>query len=295
MKKFIKNIFIFCVLSSCICILLILTALFFCRYTFDFGIPKDKNVLIVGNSHPQCAINDDIVPNTINISQGGASYFYSYLKIKSITDYNSHIDTVVLGYSYNDLSIGKDLWFSGDEKIKFFMRNHFFLFTMEDYFSLLEANPISTLIYTPQTILYNLGISFCGISCLGGYKYLKRYKLMESKRRLEEKKKSKPQNESILEYSKYQKKYLIKIYDFCQKNNLSLILLNTPIHPYLEKNSSELVQKYYDFPQIYIPKAKIINHSNFEMEEEGFGDISHLNYKGAKIYSEFLKKTRFKY
>lgn len=292
MNKFIQQSLFFALLSLSILIVLISGTSFLCQFIFDFDIPKNKNVLVVGDSHPQCAIDDSIVPNTFNVSQGGTGYFYSYLKIREAFNRNPHIDTVVLGYSYYDLAKGRDKWFSGDEKIKFFMRNHFFLFTMDDYFELLEANPLATIRHTPQVIIYSSGIAFCGYPCIGKYKRLKKSKLEEAKGKFDEIKQSQ-QDSSELSYSIYQQKNLLKIYEFCESNKIKLILLNTPIHPHLGNHIKNKRTNYFNFVESKTPNAKVVDHSSFKIPEEGFSDLRHLNYNGAKIYSEFLKRNRF--
>ena len=42
-----------------------------------------------------------------------------------------------------------------------------------------------------------------------------------------------------------------------------------------------------------MPQATIIDHSNFFIPIEGYRDLSHLNFKGAKVYSLSLEEKGF--
>ena len=74
---------------------------------------------------------------------------------------------------------------------------------------------------------------------------------------------------------------------------MNVILLNVPLHPFLAERLDEYKERYYSFAEKYLPKATLINHSNMDIPEQGFGDLLHLNYKGAGIYSQYLKKYGF--
>ncbi|WP_289062475.1 hypothetical protein [uncultured Zobellia sp.] len=241
----------------------------------------------MGNSHPECAINDTKTQNMFNLSQGGSAYFYDYLKLREIKKTNPQIDTLILGYGYRDLHNDMDSWFSGEEKFKYKIRSHFILFRFEDYVALFKSNPVKVLINTPQTIYYNIITALTGYHNLGGYIHSRRDKLKEDKaivkrlNRLNSKK----------GYSKHQITYLLKIYQYCVNNNIQLVLLNTPIHPLERKHLKNLIPEYYRFAEENLPKAHLIDHANFELPESHYGDLEHLNYLGANKYTAYLKSS----
>ena len=141
----------------------------FAKSTFDFTIDSDKNVLVLGNSHPECAINDSILPNYFNLAQSGSAYFYDYLKLREVVNHNPQIDTLIIGYSYGDLKESMNNWITDEDKIDYKMRTYLFLFNPQDYLTLFKASPLNTLKYTPQTILHNIQTKFKGFSYLGGF------------------------------------------------------------------------------------------------------------------------------
>ncbi|MDO6807532.1 hypothetical protein Q4603_02880 [Zobellia galactanivorans] len=265
--------------------LLTYTTSLYTKSTFNFSLNSSHNILILGNSHPECAINDSLIPKTKNLAQSGAAYFYDYLKLKNITKHNKQIDTVILGYSYSILQKDMDAWLDAESKINTQIRYYFFLLDFKDYWTLLSANPIATLKSTPQTIFHNIRMKSKGYSYLGGYKSLSERKLKQAKKYI------KPLDiDKTHEYSQYQIKYLIEIYKFCESNNISLILLNTPVHPIIEELHEPLKKGYYDFAKNQLPNATLMDHSSFDLPESAYRDLSHLHKTGAEIYSNYLKE-----
>ena len=284
MKKFISDFFKFNIFFIGSILLLVVGRVFYERYVVSFEIPQSKIVLLVGDSRAECAVNDTIVADVFNYSQSGTAYFYSYLKIREILDHNPQIKTVMLGYSYENVAEFRDDWFDGFQNLKNFMPKYFFLFDFSDFISLVSANPYGTLINIPRIIF----TAIKGSDQLGGYVSLKRDKLQEAKDRLVV---SNEQKE--VKYSKYQEEYLLKIYKLVRSRNVDLILLAVPIHPLMEQNLAKYKDYYYSFAEQKLPKAKLINHLMMDIPEYGFADLGHLNYKGSKLYSEYLQKFGF--
>ena len=289
MKKFISDISKYFVFASTVIIILLVATSIIARNTFDFSIPENKNILAIGNSRPEHALNDDILDNYFNLCQSGTAYFYDYVKLREISSRNPHIDTVIIGYSYGDLNKKMDQWFAGEEKIKFKIRNHFFLFNPEDYLSLLRANPIDVLTNTPQAIFHNSKMAVKTYSNMGGYVFSERFKLKEAIARLDSAAPVRPPEDSI-----YQSEYLIKIYNYCQANNLTLVLLNVPSHDILTTRQNNLKERYYRFASEHMPKALLVNHTEMKLPDNYYADLAHLNHLGAKVYSEYLKENGLK-
>lgn len=284
MRTFLINILLFLSLTSLLIGLLAVSTGLFTKGTFDFHINENKNILILGNSHPECAIDDSILSNSFNLAQSGSAYFYDYLKLREVIKHNVQIDTVVLGYSYGDLKENMDFWFTADDKINNKLRSYFFLLKAEDYLALLKANPASTLKHTPRTIFHNVKMKYKGYGYLGKFKPLVEHRLAEDKELIKS-----LETGSINKYSKYQIQYLLKIYEFCESNNLTLILLNTPIHKTLEEIQQPLTANYCSFVSKNLPNAYLVDHSNLTLPESGYRDLSHLHRSGAEIYSKYLK------
>ncbi len=287
MKKFLSNILQFSILSIFVTILLVLISVFLNKKTFNYKIQNSKNILIVGDSHSECAINDQIFEKAFNFASSGTSQFYNYIKIKNMINYNKQIDTIILGFSYNDILKNRDSWFYGAEKIKFKLREYIFLMSFGDYLEILKANPYDVIINTPSAIIFNTIGNLRGQSNYGKYRYLNKI----IKKNKNEIKPLKFLKDNISIYNLF---YVKKIYDFCLNNEIELFLLNIPINESKQTIYKNYVNKYEYIAKDIFSKATLLNHSNFKLADSCFADTEHLNYKGAEIYSLFLKNGGLK-
>ncbi|MDC6352783.1 hypothetical protein PP178_14570 [Zeaxanthinibacter sp. PT1] len=287
MKSFISNCLIFSIVLLGSLSLLTIASNYIGHLLFPFELPKHTRTVILGNSHPECAINDDEIPTVVNLAQSGTAYYYDYLKLRELTARNPQIRNVILGYSYHDLEKNMDDWLVGESKLKYKLRNHFLLFNFQDYFELLQFNPWGVIKFTPQTIFYNINAVLKGYSYLGGYKHLERVKLEEAIKY----NKGRPALSENSSKSEYQKIYLKRIYEYCERNNLNLILLHTPIHPIEAEYYSPVKDYYKIFAENELPEAILINHAELDFPEKFFADLDHLNYKGARRYTEIIDNS----
>jgi hypothetical protein len=72
---------------------------------------KRSETLIIGDSHPQKALNPELFANTQNISQTAEPYLITYWKLKSLLDIVDP-DTVIVGFAPHNISAFNDLKFS---------------------------------------------------------------------------------------------------------------------------------------------------------------------------------------
>ncbi len=290
MKKFIKRGVLFLIITGIVSLVVGFLSVFISKKTFDYKIKEKKNILIVGNSHTECSINDSILSNSINLSQSASSYFYSYMKIREFTKYNPQIDTVIISFSDNDLFSEKEKWFSSSEKINNKMTRHIILFNKDDYLDLFKSNPIEVIVQTfiLYSDFYNLHTKKRDF--IGSYNKINVNKIDED---IIEFNRSPPIIDSIIAITELQ--YLLKIYNFTQENEITLILLNTPIHPILEKHFSVIRQRNCSsIARDQMPNATYFDHTSvvdtsFVLKNSEYADLSHLNNKGSNKYSEFLQ------
>lgn len=286
MNKFLLQILAFATLVLLLLAIFISIGYYITRANFQYTIPQEKNILVVGDSHTECAITDEILPNVFNLSKGASSYFYSYLKIRELTQLNLQIDTVVVGYSYHNLN---NNWFY-QEKNFFYLETNLPFMEVNDIYAIFKGNPIFVLKFLPKAVFTNLNNMFhTKKAYIGGFNSTNEVEMKEVNRNKKVVKKRK------IRLSKAETNYLIKLYEFCQEKKLTLILLNIPIHPLEEEHLSLYRADYCSFAKENLPNAILINHSNFVLPDHKYSDRSHLNVKGAKTYSEFLLKNQFKY
>lgn len=294
MKKFIGKFFMFSMFFIGGTVLLLLATSTLKRGMINFEIPKDKTILVIGSSVTACAVDDSIVPGVFNISTNGMGYFYSYIKLREILDHNPHITTVILSYTHSELEKEKDKWFTEGKYIRVHMPKYLFLFDWHDFISLLVSSPYEVVSNLPRTVKHTIVnalkivTSGYNIHYFGGYHQHKKGDLRKAKADYHYKRKSEG-----VQYSHYQKKYLLKIYELVLSHKKTLILLHTPTHPLFKNKKEEFEDIYHLLVEQQLPKATLVNHSNMELPEYGFADLIHLNSEGAKFYSEYLKAYGF--
>lgn len=284
MKKFVTRIFKFSIIFLVILIIIISGTI--CLLSqISCKIPLHKNVLVVGDSHTECAINDKIYANAINLSQSAAAYLYTYYKIEKILNQNPRIDTVLLSFHYEAL-IGHYV-LNKDWQLN--MAPHYILsFGIKELLIQDKSVLLRSILKLPELnknlilkFLKNQDILYSDFG-LGGYKYLERDKLKEDIIIQDNKK-----NDNYF-ISEYQKEYLLKIIDFCKSKGIELILINTPIFQAEQYGyPNELSGFYYQ----YLQGTTYFNYSSFHLPDSCYGDINHLNYKGAEFFSHYLYKN----
>lgn len=256
----------------------------------SFKIPDNKTVVIFGDSHPQCAINDEILTNSFNFAQSAAHNFYSLLQLKKILKENDHITTVVFGYSYHNLT-SDDHWLSSNSSLMYKLPKYFFLMSPSDILVLIKENAIGVIktFFASYLPLMEDLIKVKDITRnknWGGYQYLDKNNLNINLESQPIGKDNKP-NEFQFTDSK-DLEYLREMYEISIQNGKNVILINTPIFiDPLEENT--YLEHYYSFANSFLSKAYLLNHASLKIPIEGYGDATHLNYKGAEYYSNYLK------
>jgi hypothetical protein len=290
MKKFLVNTSLFSLLFILATTIIATIFNMLLIKNISFVLPENKTILVVGDSQTECAIDDNILMDSFNFSQSGTAHFYSFLKVRKMLENNPQIDTVVISYSYEDVTIEKDSWVTSQRYISSKVPRYLSLMNIEDLLSIFSCNPIAVVFSIPSFIRDSVPYIFhkkniMDTKFLGGYLHLDREKLDEDIRNNNNKRKS------DISYSKYQMNYIREIYNMSILKNKTVILLNTP--KYLSNIDVRYKMYYFNFAKEYLKNAKLVDHSDIKMPAGSFADINHLNFKGAEIYSQFIKNCGF--
>jgi hypothetical protein len=90
------------------------------------------------------------------------------------------------------------------------------------------------------------------------------------------------------EYSNYQIDYLLKIADLCAEKDVRLILFNSPTYNVQKYGNLQALDDFYN---TYLAGTEYFDFSNFALPDYGYGDIGHLNFRGAEIFSKYLESN----
>lgn len=280
MKTFFLRLLIF----SIIAVTVVTAPILYKKYIekpFSFKISKSRNILILGDSHTECAIDDSVFTNAVNYSRSAETYLYSYVKLREFIAANDHINTVILSFSFYSLSDLQEYWYYRSDAIEDKIPRFIFFMNMRELGEIARLNPgafyRSTFGATTRSMLAAQDLKELQ---LGGYMKLNRHALQEDLEIL----KGLPQ--SPYQTSEMQTVYLQKIIDFCRQKNLRLVLLNAPMYNgggvyYMRDTFANIYKnRYADIP--------LLDYADFKMPDSCYGDASHLNYKGARSFSAHL-------
>lgn len=254
-------------------------------------ISKDINIVFMGDSNIECAVNDSLVPNSINIAQSGEAYMYTYVKLKSLLEYNDQIKTIFIGFSNADiLKDTEDRWLFSDEFVIEKIASYNYLLNNSDKYLLIKNNPDAYFRGLMKSIFSNFKAFIKSFSRVdrrirnfGGYEYLVRDKLQEDIKRnllVEDK---------LHEKALVQEKYLMRISQLCQQKSIKLVLLNTPKHKSPNTNIMA-VKKIWLSIRNSLSRDSLLDLSTLSFPDSCFSDLTHLNYIGAKLFSQYLKE-----
>jgi len=289
MKKFIRISLIF----TTIVIVVVVSIGLGLRKKIDKGnyyqIDKNKEFIMLGHSHPECAYNDTLIDNFLNLSNSGESYFYTFLKLKKIIPANKHLKIIFIEFTNNVLDKEMDEWTWGDKYINFRLPKYTSSMTLSDYQLLLFKNWRATLNAEPPTLklyadfLLSKSNEIIKKNDWGSYVPLERDYLAHDLKRIKEKK------DSVLNLQKEESKinieYLKKCVAICESNNTKLFFVRSPLHTQYVSNNEERLQTIYRENFQKIPWIDLIN---FTQDDSHFSDLEHLNYKGSVNYSKFF-------
>jgi hypothetical protein len=249
---------------------------------------KDGMVYILGNSHPECAINDSLLSgNYANIAQSAEPLFYSVIKARRLlTDY-SKIDTMVI--EFTNISLTTVKWVISDSWLMRNYKKHFALMNPEEHAFLFEKNPLKSIktffSITPFELFYNKkyvdGAYLClvknnikGFDKLSiGASIVNRYEMLNNMH-----------NEEYLGFAN-----LLSLI----KNNPQtfFIITRMPMHKSDKGLGNE---KFYQNCIRQLNNninCRYLDFLNCPLNDKDFADEEHLNYQGARKFTPIFRDS----
>jgi hypothetical protein len=182
-------------------------------------------------------------------------------------------------------------WIWGDKYMSNRYPTYSSFMDLEDNLLLLANNPSSYLNALSVSIKKKLGriidndLDFT--NKIGGYLYLDRNKTDSLFKQVKFEVETK---ETVV--SAHNLIYLDKIIDYCANYDRKVILIRSPLHIGYNGYSNESI--YKDILNTRYANIEYIDFSNSHLLDFQFGDLEHLNFKGATMFSEkinFLLKN----
>lgn len=257
----------------------------------SFRLDKHKNILVLGDSHTACAINDRILERSVNLSSNGTAYIFTYSLLQNIIENNPQIDTLLLSFNSSSLLQSReDEWLSGyylKSKI-----NQFSCFmNTDELYPLLKKDfrhfiwgYITTPFQQKKNIINKIRYGDkMQITQLGIGRYTPQYKNNLEADTISRKNTISASKETP---GTLQMLYLNKIIDYCNNRNIRIILFNAPIY-----NSRKYTDVSYfeEIRMTYYPHIDYLDYSDFPLSKDCYKDVGHLNNTGASIFSKYLQ------
>lgn len=260
------------------------------RSDISISLSIDSEYIILGHSHPECAFNDSLIEKVENISKSGESYFYTYFKAKKIIEDNIQVNTVFIEFENQQIDKESgDAWIFSDASISNMFSKYSPFMNISDYILLLLENSKAVLnsqsIATMRNIEFLINNEAFKAQSWGGYKFLVRDKtdsLISVMPRVNVKQKS------DFEISKINIEYLEKIIAFCKSKGVNVYFIRSPLHAKYEGLINE--RKFMEIYNERFENIKFLDFKDYPLHNWEFGDLSHLNYKGAKEFSIFFNQ-----
>lgn len=288
MKKFIKKTLAFLILPIIAGILFVICIN---NLSSEYQLKSNIKNIYLGDSHIQQAINDSIIPNSLNLGLSSESFYFSYYKLKVLLNNNSSVEKVYLGLSYHSLSNYYDRFINGNYSSAV-APNYFYILPPKEQIRMIYWNKTNLVPFIKSVVKHGFIklIKNDYSSFLGGYSnHFNTTSAVNSsmdKRLIFQY----YNNGRLNPFSEINIEYLNKIAVLCKSKGVELYTLNTPLYDYY---SEKVPIKYKEKLHEIISESKLnyIDLSNLEFKREYFiPDGDHVSKLGADATSVELNK-----
>lgn len=283
MRQFIKLTISFLIVIFTLIFILNESSEYIINQKSNFKLNINAKYLVLGHSHPECAFNDSLIDYFKNISQSGESYYYTYFKAKKIIEKNPSIETVFIEFTNNQINESMNNWIWKEKYMNYRYPQYSPFMNFTDKMVLAKNNLSGYLNSTSLSFKSNfsrvLKQNFSYSESIGGYLYLERDKTDSLLNKL----KINTIDEKNIPISEINLNYLSKLVRFCEEQGKNIFLIRCPQHEKYSGYSNE--STYQQIRNNRYSSIEYLDFSKFPLKNSEFGDLEHLNHKGAEIFS----------
>lgn len=256
----------------------------------NFHAMGGRHILVIGDSHTECAIDDDVFTRCVNISKSASAYVFSYALIRKWKADNPELDTVFLSYESKSLSEEQQNVWMYDETVTarrlpyilpYFNGGDYWNYKYSPHFwkTLIQFPLIVREFHAQDTTgnRYAWQNDKIGMATALPYNKLK-----------EDIAATKPFSRKVPpeKVSRISIEYIRKIAAYCKRKNITLVLINTPVYQwnrYVDDEQFEKNRKQYFSDILYL------DYKDFPLADSCYADIWHLNAAGQRQFSQYLQ------
>ena len=294
MKKFLLTVFSVLLLTGLILIGTYYLGSVTQRNKLNFKLPDDRNILLVGNSVGEFAINDSILSNWANRCFSGQSFLQTSPYLRIALNANAAVDTVVITVDAHTMTGYSDKLFA-DRELGYLKANKSRIIISDqeelDDYKLNKNFPLTYYLSTGFDLLFRKDKE-------EGSRFQKLYRNALSKdlsahyQQLKTGGGKFKSSDEIIKQSSLQVKYLNKMIAECRKHKVACVLMSLPFYRIDEFYDRE---GFKDFLSTLDTTVLIADYSDLVMPDTTyFSDVIHLNYKGADYISNHIKTNGLK-
>jgi hypothetical protein len=286
MQKFIKSILLFSLILVGLLLGFIVTIKYVVNKNADFNLKEKPAYIVLGHSHPECAFNDSLINDFVNLAESGEAYYYTLFKTKKIIEQNPSIKVVFIEFTNNQINESMNNWIWSDRHLNSRYAKYAPFIDVSDNLILAKNNFSGYLKSQSLSLKENIGrtlkqnFNYTGV--IGGYNYLVRDKT-DSLVNVVITKPAVPEKVNI---SDFHLDCLTRIIKYCEEKGKKVLLIRSPQHEKFVGYSNE--SQYQEIRNKKYSDIEYLDFSNFPLSNNEFGDLHHLNYKGAKVFSNWF-------
>lgn len=282
MNTFLKKISVIVLVLIIISAVMVITAYATKKRILRYNISPNSHIVFVGNSQFETAINDSMLVGASNVAKSAKQYMMMRIDIENLLDVNPQIDTVFLVVSPFSLrETDADRSYEDAtylESITYYAP----YMSIADYEELPNAKPFVKDLLFGGCLRYIVNSQPCG-----AYMFNTRDDMAADK-----KKHARAKNDNVDAVhngNKITQHQLALISDICKKAGVKLIYISTP--NWDAKNVYDL--KYFRKQVAQLQRssgADYWDYVDYQLPDTCFSDMTHLNWRGAKVFTSLLKK-----
>lgn len=265
------------------------------KSVYDIAPRKNITNLIMGDSHTQTAINDTLINSCFNSSWSSENYFYTFYKLLY---YNKKfkVRNVIIGFSNHNISSLYNNFNDNLNNKSGLIHKYMPIIDIKGKWILFKSSPVIFLSAIQEVFKYEINYLLKKndqdkLPWEGRYYDSKYSNLDDSIISKSSKRHYYDEKGQVRELSNIQIEYLNKIMEFCNDNNINVILIKTPLNEKYNKMIPVEFKGYFDNLCKNLNGNCFFDFSNIYFENNLFGDGDHLNYFGALKFSKIISDT----
>ncbi|MFT5779302.1 MAG: hypothetical protein ACI837_002259 [Crocinitomicaceae bacterium] len=290
MIKFLRDVLLFSSLALFATVGIITLLNYLVETDHFYKIDDTIKYIVVGDSHPECAYNDSVIDDFMNVAQSAESYFYTYIKTKKILANNPNIETVFIEFNNGQLRKGIDNSTWDDRHLILKFPKYGIAMDWRDYSLLAKNNPSGLFAAQSLTIKNNFTYLANENRTMNTYEWGAYQRLTNNgAKRLKE-----FENVEVIldttrtEYSKTNVHYLLKTIDVCKEFDVEVVLIRSPVHEKYMGRVNEITFRHIQ--KRYLKGIEFLDYWNYSLEDTQFADLHHLNNRGALQFSLYFNE-----